>query len=55
MREAGGMVLDPSGAAFELMSRRVLATNAQLGAQVAGVLKQCPEGPSEPKHKSEGA
>ena len=49
------MVLDPRGAPFDLMSRRVLATNSRLGSQVAGMLKQAPEGPSEPKPPSKGA
>ena len=49
------MVLDPSGAPFDLMSRRVLATNSHLGSQVAGMLKQAPEGALEPKPTSKGA
>ncbi|KAK9808469.1 hypothetical protein WJX73_009761 [Symbiochloris irregularis] len=48
VEEAGGQLLDPSGAPFELMSRRVLATNAHLGAAAAQVLAACPEGPLEP-------
>lgn len=46
--EAGGQVLDPSGAPFDIMSRRVLATNAHLGQGLAAVLRTCPEGPREP-------
>eukprot|EP00884_Botryococcus_braunii_P021397 jgi/Botrbrau1/7941/Bobra.9_2s0099.1 len=46
--EAGGTLLDPAGGAFNLMSRRVLATNGQLGPRVAAVIGGCPLGPSEP-------
>ena len=42
-------MLDPSGAPFDIMSRRVLATNAQLGQAAAAVLVNCPEGPQEPR------
>lgn len=48
VEEAGGQLLDPSGGPFALMSRRVLATNAHLGAAAAKVLATCPEGPLEP-------
>lgn len=46
--EAGGRVLDPAGGPFGLMSRRVLATNAQLGDAVSGILAECKLGSSEP-------
>ena len=47
------MVLDPSGAPFDLMSRRVLAANGSLGKLAAGVLSTCPEGPGEPRLQTE--
>ena len=42
-------MLDPSGSAFDLMSRRMLATNSKIGKLVAEVVGSCPEGPGEPK------
>ena len=48
LEEAGGRVLDPSGAPFNIMSRRVLGTNAHLAEELVGVLKGCPDAPGEP-------
>ena len=42
-------MLDPSGGPFDLMARRVLATNSKLGKALADVVGSCPEGPGEPK------
>ncbi|KAI7843873.1 hypothetical protein COHA_002420 [Chlorella ohadii] len=48
LQEAGGCVLDPTGAPFNLMSRRVLGTNAHLAEAAAAILAQCPDAPGEP-------
>lgn len=49
VREAGGQVLDVAGGPFSVMARRVLATNAHLGAAMAAVLREQPLGPREPR------
>ena len=49
LEEAGGKVLDPEGGPFGLMGRRVLGTNAHLGAQVAAVLAAVGSAPAEPQ------
>lgn len=49
VQEAGGKVLDPSGKSFNVMSRRVLATNAHLDQATAEVLKSCGSGNLEPQ------
>ena len=38
LTEAGGRVLDPAGGPFNLMSRRVLGTNAHLAEAASSVL-----------------
>ncbi|EFN58920.1 hypothetical protein CHLNCDRAFT_34254 [Chlorella variabilis] len=48
LEEAGGRVLDPAGGPFNLMSRRVLGTNAHLAEAVSGILADCPCAPDEP-------
>lgn len=48
VQEAGGMVLDPAGGAFDLMARRVLCSNAHLGDALARVLATVPDGDTEP-------
>ena len=48
MTEAGGKVLDPEGGPFDVMSRRVLATNASLDAEMSRVLSGVPPGPLDP-------
>jgi len=48
LREAGGQVLDPAGGAFDVMSRRVLGTNAHLGGQFATLLAGCKVSAQEP-------
>ena len=47
-REAGGIVLDPSGGPFNVMSRRVLAGNQFVTKKAAEVLAAQPLGPQEP-------
>lgn len=47
--EAGGRVTDVTGGPFNLMARRVLATNAHLSGAVAEVLAAQPLGPREPR------
>jgi len=47
--EAGGRVTDVTGGPFNLMARRVLATNAHLSSAVAEVLAAQPLGPREPR------
>ena len=49
VREAGGEGLDPEGEAFDVMSRRVLATNGKLSAEVATILKGAGTAASEPQ------
>lgn len=46
--EAGGMVLDPAGGPFDLMARRVLASNSSLAPQVAKILADCHTSDQEP-------
>ena len=48
LAEAGGKILDPSGLPFDIMSRRVLATNAKLDGEMAAILSKVPLGPSDP-------
>lgn len=48
VREAGGMLLDPAGGPWDVMSRRVLAGNPSLAPAVAAVLAQCKTSPHEP-------
>ncbi|WIA39549.1 hypothetical protein OEZ86_005638 [Tetradesmus obliquus] len=48
LREAGGQVLDPAGGAWDVMSRRVLASNAHLGPAVAQLLAGCKTSSEEP-------
>jgi len=49
LEEAGGKVLDPSGSPFDIMGRRVLATNAHLATPISDILGACFTGPSEPE------
>ncbi|GAB4820855.1 hypothetical protein N2152v2_007901 [Parachlorella kessleri] len=49
VEEAGGRVLDPTGGPFNIMSRRVLGTNAHLAEEVSSVLAGCKYAESEPK------
>lgn len=49
VEEAGGKVLDPAGGAFDVMSRRVMATNGHLAPAVSGILSGMKLGPHEPK------
>lgn len=46
--EAGGEMLDPSGAPFNVMARRVLGANAHLGKPVADVIASCKTSDKEP-------
>jgi len=49
VREAGGQVLDPTGIAFDVMSRRVLsASNRGLGGEMARILNEVSPSPSDP-------
>ncbi|PSC69083.1 Inositol monophosphatase 3 [Micractinium conductrix] len=48
LEEAGGRVIDPTGGPFNIMSRRVLGTNAHLAEQVATILAGCKYDPEEP-------
>lgn len=48
VREAGGVVIDPSGGPFNVMSRRVLAGNQFVTKKAAEVLAKQPVGPQEP-------
>lgn len=48
LEEAGGRVLDPTGGPFNIMSRRVLGTNAHLAEAAAQVLAGCKYAPDEP-------
>jgi len=48
LREAGGQLLDPSGSEWHVNSRRVLASNAHLGAAAAAVLAGCKRSSREP-------
>eukprot|EP01023_Acetabularia_acetabulum_P059163 TRINITY_DN7104_c0_g1_i1.p1 TRINITY_DN7104_c0_g1~~TRINITY_DN7104_c0_g1_i1.p1 ORF type:complete len:309 (-),score=53.21 TRINITY_DN7104_c0_g1_i1:227-1153(-) len=49
LKEAGGEISDPIGTPFQIMSRRVLATNFKLTQQVAEVLKNSKCGQQEPQ------
>ena len=46
--EAGGQMLDPSGSPFNVMSRRVLGANANLGKPVAEIIASCRTSNQEP-------
>ena len=48
-REAGGLVMDPSGGAFAITARRVLCGNPNVATKLAEVLAKIPDGPAEPK------
>ena len=48
VEEAGGLVLDPAGGPFNVMSRRVLAGNSFISRKAAEVLASQPLGPQEP-------
>ena len=48
VEEAGGVVLDPSGGPFNVMSRRVLAGNKHVAKEAACILAAAPLGPMEP-------
>ena len=48
LEEAGGRVLDPCGGPFNVMSRRVLGTNAHLAQLMSGILAKGPYAPDEP-------
>jgi 3'-phosphoadenosine 5'-phosphosulfate (PAPS) 3'-phosphatase len=48
LREAGGQLLDPSGAPWHVNSRRVLAANGHLAPAAAAVLAKCRVSPHEP-------
>lgn len=48
LKEAGGELLDPAGGPWDVMSRRVLAANGQLGPGVARLLAGCSSSPEEP-------
>jgi len=50
VREAGGVVLDPSGDEFDAYARRVLCANAHIGDEFVRCLSAIPDGPGEP-HK----
>ncbi|KAL4534484.1 hypothetical protein Ndes2526A_g05380 [Nannochloris sp. 'desiccata'] len=49
LEEAGGKVLDPCGGPFNLMSRRILATNAHLAEKASEILAAAPWAPDEPQ------
>ena len=44
-----GQVLDPAGGRFDVMSRRVMATNGQLAQAASDVLSGMKLGPHEPQ------
>lgn len=48
VREAGGLVMDPHGGAFQITGRRVLCGNPQVATKLAKVLAAVPDGPLEP-------
>lgn len=48
VKEAGGLVLDPSGAAFDVMARRVLCGTPKIAQQLAGIIKDCQVSDKEP-------
>eukprot|EP00955_Chlamydomonas_euryale_P105746 365661-Chlamydomonas_euryale.AAC.31 len=49
LEEAGGLVLDPAGGPFDVMSRRVLGANNHLARPLADILASCPVSKSEPQ------
>jgi len=49
VREAGGVVLDPSGDKFDIYGRRVLCANGNIGSAFVDVLSKIPDGPGEPQ------
>ncbi len=53
LKEAGGQLLDPSGGAWHVNSRRVLAANAHLGPAAAAVLAGCKTSRHEPAPPSQ--
>lgn len=46
--EAGGTVLDPSGAPFDVMARRVLCGTPAIAEQLANIIKECKVSSKEP-------
>lgn len=52
VREAGGVVLDPSGEDFDVCARRVLCANAHVGSSLVDALSTVPDGPDEPQKPS---
>lgn len=48
LREAGGKVIDPSGAPLGVTDRRVLGGAPPMADGIAAILKDCPEAPGEP-------
>jgi inositol-phosphate phosphatase/L-galactose 1-phosphate phosphatase len=48
LQEAGGKVLDPAGGPFNLMSRRVLGTNAHLAEAASSILGAAQYAADEP-------
>lgn len=55
LQEAGGVLLDPAGGPWDVMSRRVLGTNAHLGPAVAELLAGCKTSPEEPAAPAPGS
>lgn len=51
LEEAGGELLDPIGGPFDLMSRRVLATNGKLGGPLSELIGSCIPCLKEPQPK----
>lgn len=49
LTEAGGKVADPAGGKFELHSRRVMGTNAELCEGLAGIIAAAKCSPAEPQ------
>ena len=49
VEEAGGVVLDPAGGPFNVMSRRVLAGNEHVTEEAAAVLSAQQLGSQEPR------
>ena len=49
VREAGGVVFDPSGDAFDIYARRVLCANGNIGDELVKALSEVPDGPGEPQ------
>ena len=46
--EAGGQVVDPSGCRFDMMSRRILATNGLLTGAILDRMRTVPDAAAEP-------